>query len=101
MRAKSRLSLAECRALLGADAEPSLTDEQLLRLRDRFYELAAIAIKSYQNELPSPMTLSGLPDFDRIDVEERAAIMQFEANLTREQSERLALDAHMQSKSRH
>jgi hypothetical protein len=101
MRASSRLSLAECRGLLGRD-DRSLTDEQLRRLRDRFYDLAALVITAYQSEIATGIaTLASLSESNRIDVEERAAIMQFDGNLTREQSEKLALDGHLQSKSRH
>lgn len=101
MRAKSRLRIPECRGLLAADTESSLTDEQIVRLRDQFYELASVALAAYRTQSAPSTSITGLADSDRMDLEERAAIIQFEGNFTREQSERLALDAQLQSKSRH
>lgn len=75
-------------------------DQQLEQLRDSLYELAGAAL--FGSKGPGDTTtLADVPESDRADIEERAAIAQFEGNLTRKQADRLALDAYLRSKSRH
>lgn len=98
---RRRLTVAECRQRLGDDA-PDLDDAQLLEVRDRLYDLAAVVLKRGRSlEDTTTKAVLALSPSDRHDVEERAAIMQYDGGLTRDQAERLALGQHLQSKSRH
>ena len=65
------------------------------------YDLANVVIAAYKAAPGTKPALAEVPESDRPDVEERAAILEFEANLTRKQAEPLALTAYLQSKSRH
>lgn len=95
-----RFDLSRCRKLVGSDS--SLTDTELQQLRDQLYELATVMLQAYDSVArPAILGIAKLSESERIEVEERAAIFEFEANLTREQADRLALNNHLQSKSRH
>jgi hypothetical protein len=101
------LSNARCRALLGLDC--NLTDAQLDRLRHDLYALAQIMIEGLRNRqecsnmapsavvLPSIWAHSNVPTStpltpeDRDSLEERSAILEFEAGLDREQAEKETL----------
>lgn len=100
-RGDRRLSLAECRSELSQTVEP-LNDEQLLVERDRMYALAAVLVGAYRNSksvsLPS---LVDVLESDWAEVEERAAIFEFDGNLSRDQAEKLALSEYLKSQSRH
>lgn len=71
-------------------------------LRDHLYAWAGIAIGVYRNSdsrvIPG---IADLPESDRLAVEERAAIQEFDGNLTRAQAEKLALHSYLQSQLRH
>jgi hypothetical protein len=92
------LSLQECRSLLGADC--TLTDSQLEQLRRQLYAWSEVAIgelcaqKKPTSQKNSPANggncLSIIPDTEREAVEERAAILEFEAGLGRPEAERQA-----------
>ena len=64
------------------------------------YQLAEAATSAYKRGGPL-WTLATIPDTERVEVEERAAIAEFDGNLSRDQAERLALDAYLRSESRH
>lgn len=98
-RIDHRLSLSCIRELRPGAA--GLSDEQVLELRDRMYDLANVVIAAYKAAPNTAPSLAEVPESDRPDIEERAAIFEFEANLTRMQAERLALSTYLQSKSCH
>jgi hypothetical protein len=80
------LSIGECRRLIGPEC--TLDDDTVLALRDQLYALAFVARathRSYEARIDS------LPEADRLEVEERAAIFEFDAKMPRSQAERLAL----------
>lgn len=66
------------------------------------YDLATLAAGAYRNA-PSAFIfgIEDVSESERAAVEERAAIHEFEGNLSRPQAEALALTAHLQSKSPH
>jgi len=83
--------LEECRRLIGNDA---ISDAELEALRDRLYQLAQAAIARYAsigNHDKFARGLSMIPEADQADIEERAAILEFDGRLSRDQAERLAL----------
>jgi len=82
----ARLDLAECRRLLGHDC--ALDDRALLMLRDQLYALAAVAIAGYVADAGT--TLDALAEADRVDFEERAAILEFDGRMPRPTAERTA-----------
>ena len=66
------------------------------------YAFAAMAVGAYRSSANAAIQgIGDIPESDRFAVEERAAILEFDANLTREHAERLALAAYLQSQSRH
>jgi hypothetical protein len=94
MRAPRQLSLAECRRLIGED---SITDEKLEQVRDGFYAVARTVTCAYlrgKDREGLSIILSALSEDDRAEVEERAAIIEFEGKLSRDQAERLALNQY-------
>jgi hypothetical protein len=79
-RRENRLSGEACRKHLSPESD--LTDEQLLKLRDQFYELAEVMI-----------TL--LPTAEqRQEIDERAAIMEIDGGVPRKTVKRLAFLQH-------
>lgn len=111
------LSLGRCRELVGKDCR--LSDEELKLLAQQLYGLAHVALdsfgaaknpsesgpgKSEASKLVKPSgtehepsfadVLALLPEDDRYAVEERAAIHELDGGCTREQAEKLALDAY-------
>jgi hypothetical protein len=101
------LSLERCRSLIGPDR--NLSDAQLEQLRQDLYALANAALESFRHrekrhnkypvgQNPPPLqkatvseTISLLPVAERNLLEERAAILEFEAGLNRQDAERQAL----------
>jgi hypothetical protein len=93
-------SLERCRQILGGTAD-CLSDDQILTLRDQLAAFAAVAVDLFGAAQRSPKPSNGLllaalgaldPN-ERADVEERAAILEFEGKLSRDQAERLALQS--------
>lgn len=91
------LSLTSCREILGVDST-TISDAEIEVLRYQLYDLASITLNAFQanggNRSPSsPFRLS----LDRcfaetcIEVEERAAIMEFDGRLSRDEAERGAI----------
>lgn len=90
-------SLERCRSILGR--EYALDDEQLITLRDQLYGLADVVIEKFrvQKEIYGDgeaedsrqgdyrAALSLLPENEREDVEERAAIIEFEGGEGRDE----------------
>lgn len=89
------LTIAECRAALGAGH--SMSDEELERLRAELYALARASADAFIGRPASSsmfdQTLKCLSESDRDAVVERAAILEFDAGRTRDAAEREALAA--------
>jgi hypothetical protein len=93
-------SLERCRNILGRDC--ALDDEQVKRLRDQLYGLADIVIDELRDQ-PKIKRNDGqergvykaalglLPESEREDVEERAAIIEFEGGVARGEAEQKAI----------
>ena len=114
------LSLGRCRELVGKDCR--LSDEELKLLAQQLYGLAHVALDGLgatknppskpdqpeagkfvqpngtEHEPSFADVLALLPEDDRYAVEERAAIHEFDGGCTRQQAEKLALDAYWASK---
>lgn len=99
------LSLQKCRFLLGTDC--NLTDAQLEQLRQALYAWSEVAIgalcaqKGCSNNLGAPIAspmLSAIPNDERPSIEERAAILEFEAGLKRPEADRQAFGEWVESK---
>jgi len=92
------LSLAACRRLLGHAGE-SVSDDELTRRRHQLYELArwAVAVfeQSASDTAAEATVLDCLPTATREEVEERAAIVQFDASLPRALATRAAVSAYV------
>ena len=89
------LSVQRCRELLGRDSARS--DAEMERLRDDLYLLANVAIGLYCEERTSAARPSMqeasvyLTQGEQEAAEERAAIMEFEGGVERDEAERRAL----------
>jgi len=83
------LSLDHCRILLGRDVK--LSDEDVAVLRDQFYCLAQLMLDQRDGHKGSPLKNPSKLPIDRETLEERAAIMEFDGNLSREDAERNAV----------
>lgn len=115
-KAEALLSLAKCRAILGADAPES--DAELELHRDALYRLARVVVEALPNtrrEKRAPRAPNGarrafedaakgktgpanfsealalLLEDERYEIEERAAIHEFDGGLDRSAAERLAI----------
>jgi len=92
------LNREKCRLILGDDL--NLGDDELDRLRHQLRALAQVAISSAQrhdsrgNAPSSSLGLGDVPEEHRCAVEERAAILEFDAGIGREEAERLACLEH-------
>ena len=72
---------------MGADCQ--LTDKELEQLRDQFYCLASLALEERDRQKKFLKVNGGVIDRDAL--EERAAIIEFEGNLSREEAEDYAV----------
>jgi hypothetical protein len=95
MPGASRLSLVTCRRLLGASSR-SLSDTEVVRLVDEMYELARIVVTLHERDSAQsdPAALRLLPSEDREAIEERAAVLEFDAGMTRSAATRTAFVSH-------
>lgn len=102
------LSIRQCRELLGKEAS-GISDEELAVIREQIYSLAALTIDAGKSHgkrahlrlvngtaasLPDPTFMDALDllsDEQRAAIEERAAILEYDANLTRDEAERAAI----------
>jgi len=86
------LSVAQCRALLPGAGE-DMTDVEVERLRVGFAAIAGLAldgVKRTGSAAPAKEAFSMLPTELREEVQERAAIMEFDGGLPRDRAERAA-----------
>jgi hypothetical protein len=84
---RNRLDVKVCRQFL--DPACALDDPALCKLRDELYLLASVALSFLAGDASRPV--ESLSEGERADVEERAAILQFEGRLPREPAEQLPL----------
>jgi hypothetical protein len=81
--------IAECRKILGNGCP--LSDLEVEQLRDQLYDLARCVVDLSQMPLNDPeRVIAQLPDDERADVEERAAILEFDGGIGRRRAERKA-----------
>lgn len=117
------LTLEQCRQNLGDDCPQ--TNSDLERLRDQLYGLARVVVEACPRRwrgngpqnAPSaarqanegatghkpagfPDAVAMLPEEDRFEVEERAAIHEFDGGLDRSAAERAALSEYWRAKHR-
>jgi hypothetical protein len=121
------LTLERCRQILGDDAPQSNSD--LERMRDQLYGLARVVVeacprqrrgnglrnapagarrtidsaavdKARAKPAAFPDALAMLPEDERYEVEERAAIMEFDGGLDRDAAERAAFSQYWRAKHR-
>jgi len=121
------IPVEHCRRILGKDC--GLTDGELGLLRDQLYALARVAVEACprqrrgegphnapdaarrtidraarvqvpQKPAGFPDAVAMLPEDDRYDVEERAAIMEHDGGLKRDMAERAAMSTYWRSKHR-
>lgn len=101
------LSIARCRFLLGTDCK--LTDVELEQLRHELYALSDVAVTTFcaQNNLgcrngsgtgKAPGNFTLIPASERQALDERAAILEYEAGLKKPEAERQAFGEWVQSK---
>lgn len=90
------LSLAKCREALGPAAS-GLSDDDVLRLRAALYELAETAVDAFESEREA---LANVEREDRYEVEERAAILEFDSGATRRRATEAAVAAYDARKRR-
>ena len=90
------LPLDKCRRILGPDCDISQPD--LERLREQMCDLATVVIEGFEEQSQASRVLTGneeqlemIPEEDRHEVEERAAIIEFLGGKSRSEAEQLAL----------
>ncbi len=95
------LPLDECRRILGPDSD--LSDQGIERLCGQLCDLAAVMIEGFEEQRRAPEVLTGneeqlamIPEDDRYEVEERAAIIEFLGGKSRSEAERLALQQYFE-----
>lgn len=89
------LSLQHCRKILGAKA--AMSDEELITLRDQLYCFAELALGVRdQKQKAVPAVANTLDQIagsqeDSDVLRERAAIIEFDGNISRDEAERMAI----------
>ena len=90
------LPLDECRRILGSDCDVS--EPSLERLREQMCDLATVVIEGFEEQSQASRVLTGneeqlemIPEEDRHEVEERAAIIEFLGGKSRSEAEQLAM----------
>lgn len=75
-----------------------LSDQQVEQVRDELYGVARVVVEAYEARSkwePFSEAIAALPENERLEAEERAAIGEFDGKLSRDQAERLALTKHL------
>ena len=80
------LTLSQCRKILGPGSQDR-SDDELTKIRASYIELSSVIFSTFRSNSPS----SDAPEFERYDVPERAAILEFEAGIPRREAEIVAL----------
>ena len=89
------LSVNMCRELL-CDAGRCLSDGEIERVRNQLHSLAELAVNAAQMSLRPDVQLrqeawERIPPDEVADIHERAAIMEFQGGLSRDEAERRAI----------
>ena len=73
-----------------------MSDAEIAALRDSMYSFAACLVAAYSADWAALAAtgISHLTEDERVEIEERVAILEFEGGLTRDQAERLALSRY-------
>jgi hypothetical protein len=93
------LSIEQCRALLPADC--GLSDRDIEDLREQTYSLAGLLVHHFLKQAHNSgaklshagsfrAALQLVPKDQQAEIEERAAIVEFDGGLTRDEAERTA-----------
>lgn len=95
------LSIDACRRILGRTAD-SLSNGEVERVRDQLYALAHIAVTACEAAVAcgSESLLERLPTTARESIEERAAVLEFDAGMTRTAATRRAFASHFHGTGR-
>ena len=90
------LSPARCRRLLDA-AGADMSDAEVARLRDQMYDVVRSLVAVYPGSAARLewSALDRLSSEDREAVEERAAVLEFDAGMTRTEATRTAIASHL------
>ena len=91
------LTVEACRNLLGDQAN-GLSDAQLARTRDTLADLARCILDSFERHHGSHFkntALQRLPSEERVEVEERAAMLEFDGRMSRDEATRTALASRL------
>jgi hypothetical protein len=92
------ISLTMARQLLGSSCD--LSDVQIEQLRSGMYAIAESVVDAFARDYAgdrAQTALAKVPCSDRDSVEERAAILEFDAKLPRDTATRLALVTYIKS----
>jgi hypothetical protein len=79
-----------------------LSDDYVERVRDRFYALAHIAVTFYEKAVACgpDAVLQHLPPAVQESIEERAAVLEFDAGMNRAAATRAAVASHFREMRR-
>jgi hypothetical protein len=91
-----RLPLVTCRRLLGTSGT-GLSDAEVVRLVEQLYDVARIVVALHERDRVQvdATVLRALSKDERVDVEERAAVLEFDAGMSRRDATRTALAAYL------
>jgi hypothetical protein len=67
---------------------------EILDIRDRLYAVASAAVALHRSASATAASIGQLDADGQIEVAERAAILEFDGDLSRDQAERLALSMY-------
>ena len=84
------LAFRLCKELLGAESD-NLTDIELESLRAGLTALASVTVSAYSARTVVDPALALLSSEERAEADERAAILEFDAGLSRSAAEQLAV----------
>lgn len=95
------LPLKECRRILGPEC--AFSDQDIERLRGQLRDLASVMITAYEEQQRTVLSVSGdeakfemIPEEDRDEVEERAAIIEFLGGKPRSEADQLAVQMYFE-----
>ena len=101
------LSIERCRQLIGS--QNNFSDEQVAAFRDRTYDLARTVVRLIEERRGKPpvspntetsfgQVLETVPEGERYALEERAAIHEFDGNMTRTDAERRTVNDYLKNR---
>lgn len=81
-----RLPLADCRRFVRGNA---LSDAELIALRDQLYTLAGVICGAFPASVTRPLAAYSLDGDARVEADERATILEFDAGKPRLAAKRI------------